>query len=93
MRGSARIKRRREREERGDEGMWSCKIAAVKMTSTTTGNCSGKNTSANNENRIAGEPPAFRGKPRFCEKNTVKRRKEKNDGEKTETTVSPGGQE
>jgi hypothetical protein len=43
--------------------------------------------------RIAGEPPAFRGKPRFCEKNTVKRRKEKNDGEKTETTVSPGSQE
>ncbi len=25
--------------------------------------------------RIAGEPPTFRGKPRFCEKNTVKRRK------------------
>jgi hypothetical protein len=43
--------------------------------------------------RIVGEPPAFRGKPRFCEKYTVKRRKEKNDGEKTETTVSPGGQE
>jgi hypothetical protein len=35
--------------------------------------------------RIAGEPPVFRlrGKPRFCEKNTVKRRKENNDGEKT----------
>jgi hypothetical protein len=33
--------------------------------------------------RIAGEPPAFRGKPRFCDKNTVKRRKENNDGEKT----------
>jgi hypothetical protein len=33
--------------------------------------------------RIAGEPPAFRGKSRFCEKNTVKRRKENNDGEKT----------
>ena len=32
--------------------------------------------------RIAGEPPAFRGKPRFCEKNTVKRRKEKNDERK-----------
>ncbi len=27
--------------------------------------------------RISGEPPAFRGKPRFCEKDTVKRRKEK----------------
>jgi hypothetical protein len=27
--------------------------------------------------RIAGEPPAFRGKPRFCEKNTVERRKER----------------
>jgi hypothetical protein len=27
--------------------------------------------------RIVGEPPAFRGKPCFCEKNTVKRRKEK----------------
>ena len=26
--------------------------------------------------RITGEPPACRGKPRFCEKNTVKRRKE-----------------
>ncbi len=26
--------------------------------------------------RIVGEPPAFRGKPRFCEKDTVKRRKE-----------------
>jgi len=26
--------------------------------------------------RIAGEPPAFRGKPRFCKKDTVKRRKE-----------------
>ena len=32
--------------------------------------------------RIPGEPPAFRGKPRFCEKNTVKRRKEKNDERK-----------
>jgi hypothetical protein len=32
--------------------------------------------------RIAGEPPAFRGKPRFCEKNTVKRRKEMNDERK-----------
>jgi len=29
--------------------------------------------------RIAGEPPACRGKPRFCEENTVKRRKEMND--------------
>jgi hypothetical protein len=27
--------------------------------------------------RIAGEPPAFRGKPRFCKKDTVKRRKDK----------------
>jgi hypothetical protein len=27
--------------------------------------------------RIAGEPPAFRGKARFCKKDTVKRRKEK----------------
>ena len=27
--------------------------------------------------RIVGEPPVFRGKPRFCKKDTVKRRKEK----------------
>ncbi len=27
--------------------------------------------------RIAGEPPAFRGKPRFCKKDTVKRRRDK----------------
>ena len=26
--------------------------------------------------KIAGEPPAFRGNPRFCEKDTVKRRNE-----------------
>jgi hypothetical protein len=31
---------------------------------------------------MAVEPPAFRAKPRFCEKNTVKRRKEKNDERK-----------
>jgi hypothetical protein len=27
--------------------------------------------------RIAGEPPAFRGKPRFCTKDTAKRRRDK----------------
>jgi hypothetical protein len=27
--------------------------------------------------RIAGEPPAFRGKPRFCKKDTAKRRRDK----------------
>ena len=36
--------------------------------------------------RIAGEPPACRGKPRFCKKNTVKRRKEMNDERKQQTT-------
>jgi hypothetical protein len=36
--------------------------------------------------RIAGEPPAFRGKPRFCERDTVKRRKEKNFDERKQQT-------
>jgi succinylglutamate desuccinylase len=41
--------------------------------------------------RIAGEPPAFRAKPRFCEKDTVKRRKDKKDDErKQETNSKPG---
>jgi hypothetical protein len=31
----------------------------------------------NLSNRIVGEPPVFRGKPRFYKKDTVKRRKEK----------------
>jgi hypothetical protein len=39
--------------------------------------------------RNAGEPPAFRGKPRFCEKDTVKRRKEKNDERKQQTNGKP----
>jgi len=33
--------------------------------------------------RIVGEPPAFRGKPRFCEKDTVKRRNENERWKKT----------
>jgi hypothetical protein len=33
--------------------------------------------------------PAFRGKPRFCEKDTVKRRKEKNDERKQQTNGKP----
>jgi hypothetical protein len=39
--------------------------------------------------RIAGEPPAFRGKPRFCEKDSVRRRKEKNDEKKQQTNGKP----
>jgi hypothetical protein len=39
--------------------------------------------------RISGEPPVFRGKPRFCEKDTVKRRKEKNDERKQQTNGKP----
>jgi hypothetical protein len=37
----------KEHEERSDEGMWSGKFK-VRMTSTTTVDCSGKNTRANN---------------------------------------------
>jgi hypothetical protein len=36
--------------------------------------------------RIAGEPPAFSGKPLFCEKDTVKRRKDKKNDERKEQT-------
>jgi hypothetical protein len=43
--------------------------------------------------RIAGEPPAFRGKPRFCEKDTVKRRKERTMRTNNRRMVNPGGQE
>jgi hypothetical protein len=39
--------------------------------------------------RITGEPPVFRGKPRFCEKDTVRRRKEKNDERKQQTNGKP----
>jgi hypothetical protein len=51
--------------------------------------------------RIAGEPPAFRGKPRFCKKDAAKRRRDKErlfammkfanaNLRETETTVNTG---
>jgi hypothetical protein len=43
--------------------------------------------------RIAGQPPTFRGKPRFSEKDTVKRRKERTMRVNNRRMVNPGSQE
>ena len=138
-RGSRKIKRRKEYEERSDDGMWSGKLQRWKIASTTTVDCSGKNALSPqwkmpdrnrqwsprkqcsreittktkrtphhpylrmychvSAARIAGEPPAFRGKPRFCKKDTAKRRRDKEQlfawwnlqiWEKTETMGNAG---
>ncbi len=133
-RGSVRMKRRKEREERDDEGMWSGKlqrwkwrapqreIVVTKTLAPRTEHTRPENRQwlqrntvtmqRRNNNKNQNEPhthiwgstatscsqncgrtTCLQGKSTLLWENTVKRRKEKNDGEKRETTVSPGGQE